>query len=312
MTGQVTETGIGGWSRRRLVWTGIGAVAGLAAAGAGGLDLVAKGVLPGQQLLGQIDGACAVPVPPYRFAAQPGPAISGSFHSRARRRTVGYQIAYPPGHRPGSELPLIVALHGFGGNHSSTLSRVSPAQALALGLNGRPLPPMAMACADGGPGYWNPHPGDDPMGMVIGELIPMCQRLGLGRQRPVGALGISMGGFGAIFFAERYPGLFRAVAAIGPAVWTSYEQARGANAGAFASAADFARDDIVTHAGRLAGVAVRIASGLDDPFHPGVRVLAGALPAGAVVDFAPGCHTGEFFAAQQPPSLAFLGQHLAA
>jgi hypothetical protein len=29
------------------------------------------------------------------------------------------------------------------------------------------------------------------------------------------------------------------------------------------------------------------------------------------VDLAKGCHTGSFFAAQQPPSLAFLARHLA-
>jgi hypothetical protein len=29
-----------------------------------------------------------------------------------------------------------------------------------------------------------------------------------------------------------------------------------------------------------------------------------------VVDLAKGCHTGAFFAAQQPPSLAFLARHL--
>jgi hypothetical protein len=45
--------------------------------------------------------------------------------------------------------------------------------------------------------------------------------------------------------------------------------------------------------------------------YPGVRALARALPAAAVVDFAKGCHTGAFFTAQQPPSLAFLARHLA-
>jgi hypothetical protein len=29
------------------------------------------------------------------------------------------------------------------------------------------------------------------------------------------------------------------------------------------------------------------------------------------VDLAKGCHTGAFFAEQQPPSLAFLARHLA-
>ena len=56
---------------------------------------------------------------------------------------------------------------------------------------------------------------------------------------------------------------------------------------------------------------VRIASAYGDPFYPGVRTLARALPAGAVVVSGPGCHDGSFFAAQEPPSLAFLASHLA-
>ena len=101
------------------------------------------------------------------------------------------------------------------------------------------------------------------------------------------------------------------MAAISPAIWTSYVQARAANAGAYASAADFAADDAVTHAAALARVPVRVTAGYADPFYPGVRALAQALPGGAVVDFANGCHDGSFFTAQEPPSLAFLARHLA-
>jgi S-formylglutathione hydrolase FrmB len=168
-----------------------------------------------------------------------------------------------------------------------------------------------MAAADGGRGYWNPHPGDNPMAMVIDELIPLCQRRGLG-QRAIGTLGISMGGYGALLLAEKFPRLISAVAAIGPAVWTSYRQARAVNPGAYASAAAFAAADAVTHAPALAPVAVRVACGVSDPFYPGVRALAGALPPGAVTDFSAGCHSFPFFTAQEPPSLAFLGAHLTA
>jgi S-formylglutathione hydrolase FrmB len=183
---------------------------------------------------------------------------------------------------------------------------------VALNVAGKTLAPMAMVTVDGGGGYWNPHPGDDPMAMVITELIPLCQRLGLGRPpRRIGVMGISMGGYGALVLAEKYPRLIAAVAAISPAVWTSYAQAKSANSGAYASAAAFDANDCVTHTASLARTHVRVASGYDDPFYAGVQALARALPAGAVVDFGKGCHTGPFFLEQEPPSLAFLARHLA-
>jgi hypothetical protein len=101
------------------------------------------------------------------------------------------------------------------------------------------------------------------------------------------------------------------VAAIGPAIWTDYEQARAVNPGAYASAAAFAQDDVIMHARSLSEVAVRVAAGLSDPFHPGVRAFTQVLPASSVVDISHGCHSYPFFVAQEPPSLVFLGRHLA-
>jgi pimeloyl-ACP methyl ester carboxylesterase len=298
------------FSRRRVLAWGLGATAAVLGAGAVVEELVAHAVLPGHQVLLDIEGACAVSVPPPVFSPV-GPGLSGRFYSRARRRSVGYTIAYPPGHGPGSVLPLVVMLHGYGANHTDALAGLSLPQALALHVHGRPLPPMAMVAADGGRGYWHAHPGDDPMGMVIDELIPMCQARGLGRHPDdIGIMGISMGGYGAVLMAEKHPQLFAAVAAISPAVWTTYAEARGANPGAYTSASDFAANDAVTHAGALAHTPVRVASGLSDPFHPGVVALVTVLPPGTVVDISPGCHTGPFFREQEPPSLDFLGRHL--
>lgn len=304
----------GGRSRRTVLKAGLGGLAGIAAAGVAGVELVNHGVLPGKKFLDRIDGACVVPLPRLEFAPL-GPSFSGTFYSAARRRTVGFTLAYPPGHHPGSgDLPLIVALHAYGGNHDKVLTGMSLAQAVALRPNlGSPLPPMAIVAADGGGGYWNPHPGDDPLGMVIDELIPRCQRKGLGRgSRRVGTIGISMGGYGAILVAEKYPHLIGAAAAIGPAIWTSYAQAQLVNSGAYASASAFASADAVTHADALADVPVRVASGASDPFHPGVEALVRALPPHAEVDISAGCHTAPFFLAQEPPSLIFLAQHLVA
>ena len=303
-------------SRRRVLRYSLAGIATLAVAGTAGFELIERGVLPGKNELDKLDGACDVAAADLTPYAKPGPQHDGTFRSAARRTTVGYTIAYPPGHRPGDRLPLVIALHGFGGNHTNTISGMTPAHALALRVSGRPLPPMAMVTVDGGGGYWNPHPGDNPQAMLTDELIPMCQRMKLGRgKRRIGVLGISMGGYGALLLAEKHPHLVGAAAAISPAIWTSYAQAQAANKGAYASAADFAADDAVTHAGALKNVPVRIASGYSDPFYPGVQTLVRALPKNpggtpAELYFGNGCHTGPFFNAQEPPSLAFLARHL--
>ena len=70
-------------------------------------------------------------------------ARSGRFYSQARRREVGYTIAWPPGHGPGSRLPLVVMLHGEGRDHTEVLSGMTLPQAPALRINGR------RAAADG-------------------------------------------------------------------------------------------------------------------------------------------------------------------
>ena len=205
-----------------------------AAGAAGRAELISRGTLPGRTVLEELDGACSVPDPPVPHGT-PGPSLSGAFRSAARRRTVGYTIAYPPGHRPGDELPLVVMLHGYGGEPRRRAGRDVARAGPGAAAGGRPMAPMAMVTVDGGNGYWNPHPGDDPMAMVTGELIPRCQRLGLGRPPPsVAPMGISMGGYGALLLAEKYPRLFAAAAAISPAIWTSYPQARAANPGAYA------------------------------------------------------------------------------
>jgi pimeloyl-ACP methyl ester carboxylesterase len=293
--------------RRQFIAGGMGGLAGLIF-GAG--ELVEHGVLPGKYRLDRLLGDCSVAAPRLTFDT-PGRVLVGSFRSRARGRRVGYTLAYPPGHGPGSRLPLVLYLHANGGNHTSGLGGVTLARALAARQEGHALPPMAAIAVDGGDLYWNPHPGDNPQAMLVDEVIPRCRRLGLGRgSGSIGAIGISMGGFGALAMAEKHPRLIAAAAAISPAVWTSYAEARAANAAAFASAADFAREDVITHAAALARMPVRIASGNDDPFHPGVVALAKVLPRSAIVELTPGCHDGAFFASQQHQSLAFLGSHL--
>ena len=302
-------------SRRHLLkWT-LGVAGAVVVGAAAGVELVNKGVLPGKQLLDQLDGACSLASPPLNFADL-GPTSEGTFYSHARHQPVGYSLAYPHGYASGDDLALIIMLHGFGGNHRSAFVNMTPAGAAALVKHlvdtSPPLhyAPVAVATVDGGGGYWNPHPEDDPMAMVVDEFIPLLQARGLGRTSRVGLMGISMGGFGALAIAESYPQLIRCAAAISPAVWTSFDQARAANAGAFSSVATFDTYDVITHALQLSVPAVRVASGVDDPFHPGVVELLRAVPRNVVTYVGKGCHTTPFFVSQEPPSLAFLSSNL--
>jgi pimeloyl-ACP methyl ester carboxylesterase len=296
------------WSRRKAITVGSGVVGigGIALA----LRLVQTGVLPGQHQFDLWTGGCDAQPAHYERLA-PGRNESGSFYSKYRRREVGYTIGYPPLGTTQGSVPLVVMLHGEGGNHRSVPIGMSPAQAVALRVGGSKLTPMALVTVDGGWGYWHPHPTDDPLAMVTEELIPMCQSKDLGViPGSIGVMGISMGGYGALLFAERTD-VFSAVAAISPAIWTSYDQARSVNHRAYSSAANFAANDVVTHASELGTLPVRVACGDDDPFHPGVVALTNQLPSSDVVVVANGCHTSAFFVAQQPPSLAFLANSLA-
>jgi pimeloyl-ACP methyl ester carboxylesterase len=295
-------------TRRAALRLGVGGLGLLAGGGALAFELIEHGVLPGKTWLADLDGACAVSTPPVSYG-EPGPSLSGSFYSRSRGTTVGYTLAYPPGHGRGSRgLPLIVALHGFGGNHTNAMAG-NPARWLALRTrDGDAIRPMAIVTVDGGDLYWHRRGRDDPMAMLVHELIPMCRRRGL--DGPLAATGISMGGYGALLLAEHHPNLVRVVSAISPAIWTTYAEADAANPTAFTTPADFAANDVITHAARLNGTPARIAGGANDPFHPGQLALLQALGAGTASYFGPGCHDQSFFASQEPASLEFIAAQL--
>jgi len=309
--------GVGGplpFSRRRALKLAAASLGAVLIGGVVGFELVDHGVLPGKATLDSFDGACSVDQPAMKFA-EVGPSSTGHFFSSARKRNVGYTIAWPPGFKPGDLLPLVVMLHGDGGTHETAIKGMSPAQLLAISNPQDPKRlntkvPTALVTVDGGNGYWHPHPDDDPLGMVINELIPLCQAKGLGGpDRGLGLMGISMGGYGAIAIAEHYPKLARAVAAISPAIWTEYAQAQGVNSGAFTNAAEFDAYNAVTHAAALADLPVLVTSGVDDPFHPGVEAFAKVAPRATAVVVSSGCHTDPFFVASEPEALAFLTKH---
>ncbi|HEY5336472.1 MAG TPA: hypothetical protein VIJ71_10705, partial [Mycobacteriales bacterium] len=187
-----------GLSRRALLTGAVGvtviAVGGVlvdtgAVAGKGHLER-ALHIAPGQ------DVDAAIP------AVTPGPIVSGHFASAHFRRRVDWAVAYPPGSHQGTALPVAVALPGRGGTGPGFLHDIGYPSFLAAAVGGGSRP-YAIASVDGGTAYWHPRAdGDDPLGMLVEEFLPMLDHLSL-RTKAFGALGVSMGGYGSLLLARQ-------------------------------------------------------------------------------------------------------------
>lgn len=234
--------------------------------------------------------------------------VDGTFSSPSMHGAdVGWTIVYPRGHRPGARLPVVITLHGRSATHATAFATLHLDAVLdrvvAAGVR-----PFALASVDGGDhGYWHRRSdGTDSGAMVVDELVPLLRRHDLDAGR-LALHGWSMGGYGALLLAGRDRLSVRAVAAASPALFTS---AGATPQGAFDSAEDFARNDVLAHPEWLDGVPLRVDCGRSDPFWATARRFADELaerPAGA---FGSGAHTASYWRSVAPAELAFLGRHL--
>jgi enterochelin esterase-like enzyme len=295
-------------SRRALLIGGLGGLGAFAAAGGTGYALVENDVLPGRVRLAKALGRCGDGSAP--------PAASTAvqritWRSEHRRTDVTATVVLPAAGRNLRGLPVAVALHGSAGDGASTVRSLALDRYLPDAVARGGVPPFALVAVDGGPDtYWHARAdGDDPLGMIVDELLPRLRRQGARTDR-IGAIGWSMGGYGALVLARRL-GAPRtaAVVASSPALFASYGDARRTNARSFDGAADFARNDVFSALDALKGVPIRVDCGTSDPFAPMVRKLRGRIhPEGSMGG---GCHDGGFWRPRLPAQLAFLGHHLA-
>lgn len=277
----------------------LGALAafGLASGGLAGCGVSRKVVRIAELAHGCVD----VPVPP----ADGVHIERGAFLSAHVPDAVRYAILIPDGAKPDA---VVYLLPGRGSDVNAALS-VGWAGFLAQQMR-RGGHRFALAIADAGETYFHPRAsGENRLATVTTELPRIVGDV-LGRAPAQEAImGQSMGGYGALLAAEREPRRFRAVAVAGPAIFPSYEDERRSVGDAFDSAADFAKYDVVAGAHALRGRPVMIAVGQRDPFVPGVRMFAKALPSARIVE-QPGCHDDGFWRASAASLLAFVAAHL--
>lgn len=160
-------------------------------------------------------------------------------HSEAVGEDLGVNVVVPAELRPRGRRPLLVFLHGRGGSETTFTGD----QAVFDGLAklGRKAPIVAFP--DGGDhSYWHDR-ADGAWGRyVMREVIPTLERrFGVDPHR-IAVGGISMGGFGAYDLALKHPRRFCAVGGHSPALWFDGGETAP---GAFDSAADFNRNDVV-------------------------------------------------------------------
>ncbi|ADB30490.1 putative esterase [Kribbella flavida DSM 17836] len=235
-----------------------------------------------------------------------GPVVSGTFRSTARRTTVGWSVIYPHGQRADARLPVVLVLHGRGGDHTSAVNDLGADRYLSDVVRSG-TPPFALATVDGGQDtYWHRRSsGEDPQRMLTTELLPLLAKRGL-RTDQYGVLGWSMGGYGALLHAGRGAadsgGRAVAAGAISPALW---RHAGDAADGAFDGAEDFAAHQVLGHPDPLKEVALRIDCGRDDPFAGAVRELRDEVAAAGGIQ--PGAHTAGYWRRMLPDQLRFLG-----
>lgn len=234
---------------------------------------------------------------------------TGTMQSKAMGRAMPYAFAMPDrGISNPGRLPLIIALPGDGGAATDFVDDLGlPNYAFQAGLRACFVSP-----GDVDSSYYHPRQdGTDMLAFIVDELVPMIER----RQHVGGSrhnravYGVSMGGFGALLIAQRYPHLVCAAAAGSPAVFSTYHDAITGHAHTFDSEADWQQWGLWNQLSTMGGVPVRIDCGDADPFAATARQLIAKIP-GAVGEIGSGCHERSFWRRIAPADIEFLKKFL--
>ncbi|WP_328923808.1 esterase family protein [Streptomyces sp. NBC_00190] len=312
-------------------------------------------------------GGPGVPGPAPASTA-PTPSASGTaslrtdltMHSRLLGRDVPYSLYLPAGvssaprggAHPDGGIPVLFLLHGASGKHTDWAVKggIVPTLERAIAAGRIPACALVMPDARRDPGiqgggqdesfYINDAgSGGDTLryeDMFIEEFVPVVEQThGLGgRAQQRAVAGLSMGGYGALMYALRYPGLFGAAAGLSTAHFTDegyrlmpmeewnrfFGHAFGRDLAGSARLTDRAREynlaDIIrrTAPDRLRRTPYHLACGTEDTnYLPGTEDLRKAFAARGVdaeVVLGPGGHGWAFWTVAAEGMLDFMGRQL--
>jgi S-formylglutathione hydrolase FrmB len=154
------------------------------------------------------------------------PALAGSvvtreFYSPALARNWGYALYLPNGYASSNlKYPVLYLLHANGGNRYDWLNggRVQETADALIAVGD--IPPSLIVMPDAGTS-WYVDRKEKMETAVIKDLIPDVERTFRAIPHRLGRLvaGMSMGGYGAMRFALKYPDMFAAAALLSPAIY---------------------------------------------------------------------------------------------
>jgi S-formylglutathione hydrolase len=138
-----------------------------------------------------------------------------SFFSAALQRQMPYRVYLPAKLPPGQKLPVVYLLHGNGGGYREWSNYSNVAEFAARGL--------ILVMPEGGSSYYANSalkPEDRYEDYLIHDLIADVQTRfpTVARRENRAVIGVSMGGFAAVYLSLTHPDLFIFAGAISPAI----------------------------------------------------------------------------------------------
>jgi enterochelin esterase family protein len=219
-------------------------------------------VSPVLRCAGAAAALLAVLLSPPRAGAQQGRVLEGrSFRSESLDRDWAYSVYLPPGYEAGEQAyPTVYLLHGYGGDHTNWVrmgdAAITADSLIAVGA----VPPLILVMPDGRDSFYVDSDPAAGFGAVETALVrdlvahvdATWRTIAARRARMIA--GLSMGGYGAVHLAFKYPEVFGAAASLSGTLARGEPGRADLFAPAFGDPFDLARWEAENPFGRIARV----------------------------------------------------------
>ena len=156
-------------------------------------------------------------------AAVSGEVFSDSVRSAALGRDLNFTVYLPDGYKDAAaKFPVVYLLHGAGGDESEWVRKGGATETLdGLIKRGLMRPTVAVMPTTGPASWWADGASEKAETAMVTELLPYVEgKYKVTAERSGRAIGgLSMGGYGALNLALRYPTKFCAAGIISPAIY---------------------------------------------------------------------------------------------